>query len=457
MFDIATTDFTAGKIDPRIYTDPDVYQLELENVFGRSWLFLGHDSQLPKRGSFVQTYMGEDPVLVVRQRDGSVKAFLNQCRHRGMRICRSDQGTSRGFTCTYHGWAYDLEGNLVNVPLEEEAYRNKLDKSQWGATKVPRIENYKGLIFGNWDPDAPDLAETLGDFTYYLDGTIDRFEGGIELLGGAMRWVIDCNWKFAAEQFASDFYHVQIAHASAGVAIVEDPALQAQMWVPRPGMQVTVNGHGGGSPFNPPMPGNPFVGEAGQPYNDWYVANSDGVESRVGQGRRDMANGHFTIFPNFSYLGDMHTMRVWHPRGPGQIEVWAWSYVAKDASPEAKASARRSSAYTFSPAGVFETDDGENWTEVQQVLRGWKARSNTLNAQMALGDERPGDSQFPGRTDDLFSEMAARGFYQQWKLLMEGKSWRDILADRSVTADGPQAPTASAAAPARVFEGSNPR
>ena len=79
-------------------------------MFGRSWLFLAHDSQLPKAGSFVQTYMGEDPVMVVRQRDGSVKAFLNQCGHRGMRICRSDVGEAKTFTCTYHGWAYDLGG-----------------------------------------------------------------------------------------------------------------------------------------------------------------------------------------------------------------------------------------------------------------------------------------------------------------------------------------------------------
>lgn len=109
-------DIGSGLVNPQIYTDPDLYQLELKNVFGRSWLFLAHDSQLPKAGSFVQTYMGEDPVLVVRQRDGSVKAFLNQCRHRGMRICRAEAGTNRAFTCSYHGWSYDLEGNLINVP-----------------------------------------------------------------------------------------------------------------------------------------------------------------------------------------------------------------------------------------------------------------------------------------------------------------------------------------------------
>ena len=139
-------DIGSGLVNPQIYTDPDLYQLELKNVFGRSWLFLAHDSQLPKAGSFVQTYMGEDPVLVVRQRDGSVKAFLNQCRHRGMRICRADAGTNRTFTCSYHGWAYDLEGNLINVPAESIAYRQRARQGEVGRAEGSAHRLLQGLL-----------------------------------------------------------------------------------------------------------------------------------------------------------------------------------------------------------------------------------------------------------------------------------------------------------------------
>src|SRR5690348_8854024 len=101
-----------GMIGPEIFVSDEIYKLEQERIFGRSWLFLAHDSMIPNPHDFFATYMGGDPVLVVRQPDGSVKAFLNVCRHRGMRVCRAEEGNTRSFMCTYHGWTYDSAGKL---------------------------------------------------------------------------------------------------------------------------------------------------------------------------------------------------------------------------------------------------------------------------------------------------------------------------------------------------------
>ena len=122
-----------GLVDRRIFNDDEIYRQELEQIFARSWLFLCHESQVAQPGDFFSTYMGEDPVLVVRDSTGKIGAFLNVCRHRGNRVCRADAGNASALVCAYHGWTYGTDGKLIAVPSLKEAYYDELDTSKWGA------------------------------------------------------------------------------------------------------------------------------------------------------------------------------------------------------------------------------------------------------------------------------------------------------------------------------------
>jgi 3-phenylpropionate/trans-cinnamate dioxygenase alpha subunit len=410
-------DWERGIISPEIFIDEAIYREELNKVFGRAWLFLAHDSMIPNPGDFLNTYMGGDPVIVARQSDGGVRAYLNACRHRGMKVCRAEDGNAKAFVCTYHGWAYNTAGELISVPSYEDAYHGELDMSRWGLVQVAQIDSYKGLIFATFDKTAPPLIDYLGDAVYYIDTWADRTPGGIEVLPGAIKWTIEGNWKIAAEQFAGDGYHAPVTHASSLGAF--NPAVLKQM---PPGRQfVSRQGHGQSIADNADPNLSRF---ADDPLYDYKQEKDAQARAHLGADRA-LIRGNFTVFPNMSGLSGLANLRIWHPKGPNKFEIWSWTVVEKDAPDAVKKAQQESSTLTEGAAGMVEVDDGENWNLMGQLLdRGYQTRKMAWNYQMGLGHETDNDEKYPGRINaTLYGETPQRGFYRRWLDFMTSDKW----------------------------------
>ena len=164
-------DVRRGMIPAHIYNDAEVFALEKERLFSRSWMFVAHESEVPAPGDYVVRHVLEDSFIIVRDEDGQVRALFNMCLHRGMQVCRAEIGNASHFRCPYHGWSYRNDGRLVGLPFHRDAYGGEAGYARKDQTLLPApaMDIYNGMIFVSLDPDVEPLKEFLGDFAFYLD------------------------------------------------------------------------------------------------------------------------------------------------------------------------------------------------------------------------------------------------------------------------------------------------
>jgi phenylpropionate dioxygenase-like ring-hydroxylating dioxygenase large terminal subunit len=421
-----------GLMDRRIIVDKDIYQQELEQVFGRCWLFVGHETQIPNPNDFIAIYMGEDPVLVTRDSKGKIHALLNMCRHRGNRVCRADAGNSQSFMCTYHGWTFATDGKLVGVPGYKEAYFEELDRSQWGLIEVGQLGTIYGLIFATWDRSAPPLLDYLGDAAWFMERAYNRSEGGIEVLPGpAHKWMMEMNWKWPVDNHVGDGYHVPVTHGSiigSGESGVLNPQSRGTLIEGRGGTSFSFtygNGHGGGGIGTRGR--GPWSKDPNNPVNKFNEEHQAEFRTRLGEIKSKYPAGTYALFPNMvtSNPGWSGTLKLFLPRGPLWTLGWQYVFVDKKAPKEYRDTIRKYQTLMHGPSGMMESDDQIPFIQATGTARGTIAQRYPINQQLGLGHERLHE-EVPGRCAPGPSEIGQRGFYGFWAEMMDAPSWSDV-------------------------------
>lgn len=212
----STLDFRSliepNRVNSRLYYDPAVFQEELEKIWYKTWVYVGHTSEVPNKNDYVTKSIGPTPILMVRDKDNEIRLLLNKCPHRGNQLCAYEKGNRSTFTCPYHSWTFSTSGDLMGYALPEGYVGT--DKKGLGLGKVPRIAIYRGFVFGSMAKDGPSLEEHLGGAKASLDQLLDNSpDGELDLTAGFLQHRTKANWKFILEN-ETDGYHPGFVHSS---------------------------------------------------------------------------------------------------------------------------------------------------------------------------------------------------------------------------------------------------
>jgi phenylpropionate dioxygenase-like ring-hydroxylating dioxygenase large terminal subunit len=417
----------AGRVPLTIYGDPEIYELELDRIFGRAWTFVAHESEIAAPGDFVLRYIGDTRWIVTRDEGGRVHVLFDSCRHRGARICRADKGNASHFTCPYHGWTYKNDGALIGVPNRRDVYRS-LDERAWSLLEA-RVDTHQGLIFACLDSETAGLREYLGDFAWYLDYNFGLAAGGLEVVGDPSRWVVTANWKTPAENFAGDTYHTQTLHRSIAAGIRNAPFALSNNdvhVVDASGHAMSIKRVGPDDELfwgMPPETRRTFF-ESGLTAEQYAMAR----RSKVDTG---------TVFPNLTLIHSEGfddptkpgvsyvSLAQFQPKSATSTEIWRWVLVPKGAPKALKARIYRAAVSDFGPAGNFEQDDTIVWGGIAESGHSRFARNHQAELNYEMGMPGMGDTNivrdWPGPgvvVDNRFEDGVQQTMLRHWLRMM---------------------------------------
>ena len=418
------------RVHRSIYTDAAIFEREMTHVFGAVWVYLAHESQIPSPDDFITARLGLRPLIVTRGMDGKIHALYNRCTHRGARVCRQERGNARTFQCAYHGWTYFNTGKLRGVPWPE-GYACDFKDAQFNLAQVPRVESYRGFIFGTLNLDAPALLEYLGGVRKPIDEWLDRHPGATVRVSEANRLKYKGNWKLAYDN-AADGYHVVFSHrsllemenrlqqdADKGMSFYMGKPDEAPMYV-----QCFAHGHH----FKDKRPnvekraGALWEKEASTPGMQYFERQ---IRQKLGAkaGRAlDLVAAepvNINVFPNLSILGNH--IQVFQPVAVDETDTTWYATAVVDEEGELGGALDDVNALRMRAQEAFpnfgEVDDAVNFEEIQRGLAAcedeWVYMHRGLGVPGRLSSEHDGSIKGPA-TDEVFM----REHMKVWKRLM---------------------------------------
>ncbi|MRT01112.1 Rieske 2Fe-2S domain-containing protein [Ralstonia pickettii] len=361
-----------------IFTNPDLFELEMKHIFENNWVYLAHESQIPNNNDYYTTWIGRQPIVITRDKTGELHAVINACAHKGAMLCRRKHGNKGSFTCPFHGWTFSNTGKLLKVK-DEKTTEYPVQFNTHGShdlKKIARFESYRGFLFGSLNADVQTLEAYLGEARVIIDQIVDQAPDGLEVLRGNSSYVYDGNWKMQMEN-GCDGYHVSTVHWNYAATMGRrkeggTQAVDANSW------SKSVAGvygfeHGHILLWTKTM--NPEVRPV--------YAHRDEIKARVGETQTDFIvnqTRNLCLYPNVFLMDQFSTqIRVVRPISVNKTEVSIFCFAPKGESATDRATRIRQYEDFFNVTGMGTADDLEEFRACQNGYAGTTALWNDLS------------------------------------------------------------------------------
>ena len=405
----------SNKVHGSLYSDAEIFKEEMERIWFKTWVYVGHESEVPKNNDFVMKSIGPQPIIMIRDKEGVVQLLQNRCPHRGNQVCVKDKGNAKMFTCPYHSWTFANTGELIGFAFPEGYEGNEdADKSKLGLAKVARVESYRGFVFGCMSEEGVSLKDYLGGAAETLDRLCETSpEGEIEVTSGFLKHQTRSNWKFLVEN-ETDGYHPAFVHAS--IFNVSDSGIGSLYGAKSTALTRDYgNGH-------TEVDLRPEFRKADKPLQ-WFGTSAERLPDYVAKmnnaygeekAREILIDGtpHVMIYPNL-FIAEIQLFVI-QPIAVNETIQHVTALQFKGA-PDLNRRMRQQTMGSVGPAGFLLADDSEMYERTQ---RGVESRDPEW-LFLGRGEQRETRDEDGFRVSHATDETPSRGIWRHYKSLME--------------------------------------